>query len=63
VKCGRTVEAPKTGFPFLDWPDKVHEWLTPRLGPVWSGLVTVALFLLLFLLFFGGILLKTVLSK
>jgi hypothetical protein len=33
------------------------------LSPAWGGLVTAALFLLLFLLFFGKALLKTILTE
>jgi hypothetical protein len=62
VKCGRTVEPQKTNLTFIDFPNKVDAWLAHYLGPIWGGLATAALVLLLFLLFVGGMLLKTMLN-
>jgi len=63
VKCGRKVEPQRTGFSFIDWPSKVYPWFARHFGPVWGGVATGAVFLLLFLLFVGGILLKVTLSR
>jgi hypothetical protein len=54
VKCGRTVEQPKTNLPFIDWPTKIYPWLASHLGPVGGGIATFALFLILFVLLVGG---------
>jgi hypothetical protein len=61
TKCGRKVEPSKTGLPFLDWPGKLYAPLAHHLGPFWGGVVTAAVFVLLFVLCTALVLLKTVL--
>jgi hypothetical protein len=59
-KCGRTVQALKSGFAFLDVPPKIYAWLVDSFGPVGAGIVAGVAFLLLLLLFLGWAVMKSI---
>jgi hypothetical protein len=63
AKCGRKVEPEKTGLGFLDFPPKLYSRLVHRLGPVGARLVAGAVFLILFLIWIGWVLIQSMLAQ
>ncbi len=58
-KCGRKVEPARTGLDFIDIPRKLYSVLIERFGPIGAGIIAGAISLLLFALFIGLVLMKT----
>jgi hypothetical protein len=51
------VEPEKT-YLFLDIPHKLHAWLVPYFGPVGAGIVAALIFLILFVIFIGWVVIR-----
>ena len=58
-KCGRRVEATKTGLPFIDIPRRLYAALIESFGPVAAGIVAGVVFLLLLVILIGLVLWKS----
>jgi len=60
-KCGNKVEPEKTHIGFIDVPRKLYAYLVDQFGPIGAGLVAGSVCLILLILTFGLVLMRSVL--